>query len=455
MPIPTRSVPTRDPRKQPAPAGRTAANPKPSPAAIQTTEESASKSISSTLPTRRQSLVRPGQLRAPLYTKPSGTPTGTRSGVGRAPTSPVKQDDIVRKQQSGGPPSPKKTDMPPPPRPTRSSSLRQPSISNTGTSTPLRGHTRHRSQIVTPSTPKTPTTPSTTVAPRLRSQFNTYQQHYSPKKATKPPTLIPSTPAALDSSSSLIPSSWPEIVALQTELLQLSILHKSSWQHRVQWENDVETQLRSKYNSVARGYSAVLHAEKESQRKLNGQALFYWLQNSHEHNGQQGFAEQVQLLSQVVQEVYDIADGRGGRYTMAILKFENWLQKAGEIKEARLANVGGQEPAIFIDPIDRKWKDDINVLIMRLELASRQLQSLDILGYGQVETLDGSALLRISENLDELLTLMVEELSSIRRIEANIVQSETRRVSQLAQRLIKAQPHENPTNGIPRTGVWR
>ncbi|KAL2812038.1 hypothetical protein BJX63DRAFT_260833 [Aspergillus granulosus] len=455
MPIPTRSVSTRNPHKQPATVGRIVANQKPSPAATPLNDETPSKSTPSTLPTRRQSLIRPSQLRAPSSTKPGGIPTATRTAIGRGPTSPVKQDDIVKRQQPGRPPSPKKTDMPPPPRLTRSSSLRQPPTSSTGTPTVARGHTRHRSQVVTPSTPKTPQTPSATSTPRLRSQFNTYQQHYSPKKTAKPPTATPSTPVPPDSSSSLIPSSWPEIAALQTELLQLSLLHKSSWQHSIKWENDAEAQLRGQYDLVAKDYRAILNEEKESQRKINGQALLYWLKNSREHIGQQGFAEQVQLLSQVAQEVYDLADGQGGRYTMAILQFEDWLQKIDEIKAARISHVGREEPAIFLEPIDHKWKDDINALMMRLELASRQLQSLDILGYGEVETLDGSALLRVAKNLDELLTLMVEELGSIRSIEANIVQSETRRVSQLAQHLIETQPRENPTTAVPRTGVWR
>jgi hypothetical protein len=252
----------------------------------------------------------------------------------------------------------------------------------------------------------------------------------------------------------LIPSSWPEIAALQTELLQLSLLHSSTWQQRIQWETDAEARLRGKYDSVAKDYRAILDEEKESQRKLNGQALYCWLENSREHNGQQGFAEQVQLLSQVAQEVYDIADGGRGRYTMAILEFEDWLHKVDGVKKARLPHVGGNESAMFIDPIDRKWKEDTNALVMRLELASRQLQSLDILGYGKVVNFDSSALLRIAKNLDELLTLMVEELSSLRRIEANIVHSETGRVSQLAQHLIETQPRENPTSAVPRTGVW-
>jgi hypothetical protein len=199
-----------------------------------------------------------------------------------------------------------------------------------------------------------------------------------------------------------------------------------------------------------------LDVEKVSQRKLNGQALHYWLKNSREHSGQQGFAEQVQLLSQVAHEVYDISDSCGGRYPMAILEFESWLQKVEEVKEARRSHVGGHDPGLFIDPIDRRWKDEVNALRMKLELASRQLQSLDILGYEEVEALDRSALLRTAKGLDDLLRLMAEELSAIRRIEADIVRSETTRVSQLAQQLIETQlPRGNPEKSISRTGLWR
>ncbi|KAL2863937.1 uncharacterized protein BJX67DRAFT_233796 [Aspergillus lucknowensis] len=450
MPIPTRLVPGRDPRKQPASVGRSLTNPKPSSATTQQTEQITPRTVPSALPSRRQSLVKPSQLKTPSSAKSGGIPTSTRT-VGRGPTSPVKQND---RQQNGRPPSPKKMEMPPPPRPIRSSSLRQPPNSNTATPTVARGHTRHRSQVVTPNTPKTPQTPSVAGASRSRNQFNTYQQHYTPKKTPKPPTPTPSVTATPDRPP-LIPSSWPEIAALQTELLQLSLFHKSSLQHSNRWENDAEKQLQNKYISVARDYRAILDVEKESQRKINGQALHDWLQNSREHNGQQGFAQQVQLLSQIAQEVYDIGDSRGGRYTIAVREFENWLQKVEEIKAARSSYGEGQDSALFIDPIDHRWKEDTTALIMKLELASRQLQSLDILGFGEVEALDGSALFRTAKGLGDLMGLMVEELSAIRRIEASIVKSETTGVSQLAQQLIAMQPRENPPKAILRTGNWR
>ncbi|KAL4884342.1 hypothetical protein BJY04DRAFT_6936 [Aspergillus karnatakaensis] len=456
MPIPTRSVPVREPRKQPAAtSARTVPSLKPSSAAAPSTDDApskpASRTIPSTLPTRRQSLIRPSQLKPPSFAKSPAIPTGART-VPRAPASPTKRDDTAR-QYNGRPPSPKKTDMPPPPRPIRSASLRQPKTSSTVTPTAPRGHARHKSQSVTPAS-KPSQTPLSVTTPRSKTQFSTYQQQSSPKKTAKPPTPTPAS-ASAEQAASLLPSSWPEIAALQTELLQLSLLHTSWIQQNGQWESEAEAQLRKKYNSVARDYKANLSVEKESQRKLNGQALHCWLQNSCEHNGQQSFAEQVQLLSQLSQEVYDLSDSHGGRYTMAILEFENWLQKVEEVQHARLSHVEEEAHGLFVDPMRREWKEEIDALLMKLELALRQLQSLDILGYGDVEALRGSALLRTAKNLTELFSHMIEELNVVRQMEVELMKSETMRVSQLAQRLMEMQPREGPAQAIPRTGLWR
>ncbi|KAL4749085.1 hypothetical protein BDW72DRAFT_179060 [Aspergillus terricola var. indicus] len=450
MPIPTRSVSARETRKQPAAnVGRTVRNLKP-PATSQLTEEAPYKieptKIASSNPTRRQNLVRPSQLRVPSSAKPTTLPTSTRT-VGRAPTSPVKRNEAVR-QQNGEAVAPKKTDMPPPARPVRSSSLRQPTRSGTVTSTAPRGHARHQSQIVTPSS-KSLVTPSaaTSTASRTRNQFSTYQQQFSPKKAQEPATSTPDT--GPDQASSLIPSSWPEVAALQTELLQLSLLHQSTQQRNDQWERDAQAHLRRKYTSVAGDYKAILNEEKESQRKLNGQALHCWFKNSGEHNGQQRFAEQIQLLSQVADEVYGLSDSHG-RYTAAILEFEKWLQTVERTQEVR-ANAG-HEGEIFIDPIRCEWREETNMLTMKLELASRQLQSLDILGHGDVEALNRSALVRMARGLGDLVSQMVEELSVIRKIEADIVGSEKTWVSRMAQQLVEVRQVEEPA--MPRTGLW-
>ncbi|GAB1214411.1 hypothetical protein ATERTT37_003573 [Aspergillus terreus] len=240
-------------------------------------------------------------------------------------------------------------------------------------------------------------------------------------------------PADLDPS--LIPSSWPEIAALQTELLQLSLLHSTFLRQNTEWEATAESEIRDLYDSVATDYRGVLKEERELQRQLNGQALHHWFKNCREHNGRQGFAEQIQVLSQVLQE-----------------EFESWLQQADEIRNLRHYTEEALGPVVFIDPLNAAWKEEVYLTTMKLELCSRQLQSLDILGYGEVERLESSTLLRVAKGLEEMANSMVEELNAIRKIEADIVRSERQWVSQLAGQLPTPKPLHDST---PRVGMWR
>lgn len=253
----------------------------------------------------------------------------------------------------------------------------------------------------------------------------------------------------------MILASWPEIASLQTELLQLSLLHQPSVQQDVRWRTHAEGRLRAKYDSVAAKYRSMIVEEKEHQRRVNGLALSGWLRNTQEHGGQQGFGEQIRILSQVTQEVCDLNDSLAGRYTLAVRGFEDWFHKAREIKNYRLDQGGvlSGGHVVFIDPIDPAWKTETYAMTMQLELCSRQLDSLDILGYGEVERLENSALLRMAKALDEMVKLMVDELHAIRKIESDITKSERQWVSQLTRQLMTSRrSHEARSSEL---GMWR
>ncbi|KAL4891245.1 hypothetical protein BDV59DRAFT_203690 [Aspergillus ambiguus] len=404
----------------------------------------------STIAGRRQSLIRPSPPKTTIPAK-SATPSAAQKG---RPPSPAKAS--VATKPNVEPPSPRKTDMPPPPRPVRSASLRQPTSSGPGASSTLRGHTRHRSVVTTASTQPIakkvePPSPVTTT-PRSRTQFTTFQQHYSPKKGATPQPATPSVRAPPDLDPSLIPSSWPEIAALQTELLQLSLLHSSSLQQTAEWKATAESELRSLYESVARDYRGVLKEERDNQRQLNGQALHRWFGNCREHNGSLGFAAQIQDLSRVLQEVCDLTESPGGRYANLVQEFESWFRQADEIRNVRLYGEDELDPVAFVDPMKAAWKEEVQSMMLKLELCLRRLQSLDILGYGEVERLEQSTLFRVAKGLDEMVNLMVGELNAVLRIEADIVRSERQWVSQVAEQ----QPAPKPLHGQPpRVGMWR
>ncbi|CAI7621482.1 unnamed protein product [Penicillium discolor] len=396
-------------------------------------------------PSRRQSIMRPGALKMPSAkitipssksSAPSFAPPSPRKPPGRR--SPVQPSTIRR------PPSPKKTEMLPPPRPTRSLSLRQPVSASKGPPAAAKIHMRHRSQLVQ-NAKQVETTPP--IGQRARTLSN-YQRPSSPKKFSKPPTPTPG--AEPQAGNILISSSWPDIAALQTELLQLSLFHSNSLQSHAEWKSDSETRLRKKYDSVASQYRLVLADETQRQCRLNTQALGLWLSNCREHHGPHDFSEQIQILSQVLQDVSDmIAGSRGAQYSQAVKTFEDWLNQAELIRHNR--GPGCLDVGTFIDPLGRSWKESLRTLNVRLELCVRQLQVLDILGFGEVERLEQSALARVAKNLAELIQLMTQEIRAMQTLETEMVRSERDFVGLLATQLAGSRREAK----APRVGAWR
>ncbi|KAJ5143359.1 uncharacterized protein N7515_002146 [Penicillium bovifimosum] len=392
-------------------------------------------------PSRRQSLMRSGTLNPVVKTT---VPLSQRSASSFTPPSPRKQAGRQSPTQTATlrrPPSPKKSEMLPPPRPTRSASMRQPVSAGKGPPAVARTHTRHKSQLVQSAKQAEPT-PATGQRPRL---LPTYQRPSSPKKFSKPPTPTPGTNA--QSSNLLIPSSWPDIAALQTELLQLSLFHSNSLQRHTHWKSDTESCLRKKYDDIAGQYRSVLADETQRQYKLNIQALELWLSSCHGHPCQHDFSDQVQILSGILQDVSDMISGvGGGEYSRTVEIFENWLNQAELVRHGRVS--GDVDIDIFIDPLTRGWQESLHALIVKLELCARQLQVLDIPAF---EGLEQSALARASKKLAELIQFMLQEIRAIRTLEAEIVRSERDSVSLVATRLA------GPTREIraPRVGVWR
>jgi hypothetical protein len=307
-----------------------------------------------------------------------------------------------------------------------------------------KSHVRHRSQLAQNTKPAE-VTPA--IGQRARA-LSTYQRPPSPKKFSKPPTPTPGVEP--QPGNLLIPSSWPDIAALQTELLQLSLFHSNSLQSHAEWKSDSESRLRNKYDSVASQYRVVLADETRRQCHLNVQALGLWLSNCREHRGPHDFSEQIQILSRVLQDVSDmVAGSRGAQYSQAVETFEDWLNQAELISQKR--EPGCLDVGAFINPLGRSWKESLHNLNVRLELCVRELQVLDILGFGQVERLEQSALARVAKNLVELIQLMTQEIRAMQTLETEVVRSERNAVSLLATQLVGSMRERR----APRIGAWR
>lgn len=218
-------------------------------------------------------------------------------------------------------------------------------------------------------------------------------------------------------------------------------------QQQAEWKSESESQLQSKYEGVAAQYQSLLANEIKQQYQLNVHALGLWLSNCTEHRGSNDFSEQIQILSQILQEVSDMI-AENGHYSYLIMTFKAWLSQAEHIRQNR--EVGCIDVA-FVDPLPRSWKEPVQALSSKLELFSRQLQALDILGFGQVERMEQSALARVARTLVDLTQLMTQEIRALRALEADVVRSERDAVGLLASQ-ISGSPRELRA---PRAGAWR
>lgn len=354
--------------------------------------------------------------------------------------------------------------MPPPARPTRSASLRQPSAPKISGVGETRRHARHRSQVlnsqaITGATQSAPSrekaAATTTVKPR--PQFTTYQQHFSPKKEA------PRTVAAGDlrntgrsAAGSELP---PEKIALQTEFLQLYLLHSSSLQQSAEWKSAAERQLRDKYNEVAASYRTIVDEERRIQEQLNLEALYGWSVESAslaDHNHGVSFQEEIQNFSRVTQEVADMTADGAGRYALAVQVFEHWLDRVDYIQQSRenQFDAGSDAEPQYIDSLGSVWRNEVDDLTIKAELCLRELSKMTIFVIDENEFCEkhsSSALVQIARKHRDILMCMIDELKSMRAVEAETVTLEQAWIARAAD-----QVNVEADQGMSiRTGIWR
>lgn len=229
-------------------------------------------------------------------------------------------------------------------------------------------------------------------ASAARPAFNTNQQHYSPLKslAPKPLTstyLAPPSPSKLPANVALS----AETSRLQTELLQLSLLHRDAGAVAGEWHASARATLGAQFAAVAADHEAVAAAERDAAEERNVAALLRWSGGG----AADGLDERIQALDQVLAGVWAMSDpgadeGGGGRYARAVAGFEAWAGRMAEIVAAQRdgrtdellthagAGGGGDEDdvVVFLSDLDTRWKDDCAGLRRKLEAWRRTLRAL-------------------------------------------------------------------------------
>jgi len=281
-----------------------------------------------------------------------------------------------------------------------------------------------------------------TADPQLRKQaFSTYQQHFSPAKnlAPKPHPaafLAPPSPSKLPSNIAIS----AETSKLQNELLQLHLLHRDAAQAEKEWKASAKKKLGDRFHSIVDRNQELVQLEVEETGKINALALKKW-----QDMGTPGWGleEKIQVLDEVVTGVWNLGES-GGKYSRVVRKFERWFRRCQDILEMRANDEGldGDE-VVFLEELDRAWKDDCLGLGRKLETWKDQLREL-----GTPDD-TGSSLSVVVSGTRSLVRGMLAELSTMAQIERDAMRMEVEWIKSMNDDVL-----DDDTN-TPAGAIWR
>ncbi|KAI0182954.1 hypothetical protein EV127DRAFT_353801 [Xylaria flabelliformis] len=348
------------------------------------------------------------------------------------------------------------TRLQPLPAPSTASSTSTTTTTQTASVTSSRVQTRSQTKHArvssqSQSQPQThSSTASSTLAAR-RPAFNTNQQHYSPAKklAPKPLTstfLAPPSPSKQPVNVAIT----AETSRLQTELLQLSLLHREAHSVSASWHASARSKLGARFRELAAADQELRAVERESAEARGLRDLIRWANASpeKENGGTDGdrkgrererlpLDEKIQHLDQVLNGVWALGEP-GGRYQRAVHAFEDWALRVAEIRAAQQGNGGEEEElGVFVSDLDASaWKRDHAGLVRILEGWRRTLAQL-----GHVETDEPerdkppSSLARTLRGCRSLVRDMLAELKVMELIERDALAAEEDWMEQMEERL--------------------
>lgn len=241
-----------------------------------------------------------------------------------------------------------------------------------------------------------------------RPAFSTLQQHFTPRKVGKAPTATFINPAP----QTVLQSLSPEAISLQSELLQLHLLHQSSAETYRCWEISAKRKMRTKFEEVASLYQVMLDSERTAQEQKNLQSLLEWSASG----SSAGLVEYIQVLSEPLHELPSLVES-GGRLQRLVKEFEHWSSWVQEIRSARQGPHGAKAALGTIEGLGDSWKAENAALIRKLTAFARDLDRLAL-------PTPGSSIACIVEACKAILHGILDELQTMQKIETEVVSRE-------------------------------
>ncbi|KAI4129685.1 MAG: hypothetical protein LQ347_003674 [Umbilicaria vellea] len=263
-----------------------------------------------------------------------------------------------------------------------------------------------------PSKPRTRISSAPTGQPAKlrRPEFSTLQQHFTPKKGSKPTTTSLLRSSHKQSGADVLS---PEIIILQTELLQMHVLHRSACTVQSQWERSAKLVFRQQFEKLIEHDAGISTKEHNAQEHLNLLALTVWCQD--DLNLQ--LAEKALFLSQTIQDVQTMTDP-GGKFNRVVAVFEKWFEWSSRLLQSREERqMVTSEELVFIEDLGDGWKAELAALERKLASTAREFGRLG-------PAREGSSLAFVLTSLRKMITAMQDEIASIRIIETQILTQE-------------------------------
>ncbi|KAF9874085.1 hypothetical protein CkaCkLH20_08457 [Colletotrichum karsti] len=372
-----------------------------------------------------------------LSSKPSISSLSSRT---RASSTASKTQPPARPpaRQQTTPTSPTRTKAPPPPKPVAA--------------------TRQQQQASPTSPPRN--------KPLLKPAFTTLQQHYSPAKnlAPKPLTatyLAPPSPSKLPTNVALS----AETSRLQTELLQLHLLHRELPVVTSQWHASARQKLSARHAELNKSSKELSALEADAAERINVFALHRWASSSPNGKNRGVLEEKIQRLDALLTALWSL-DSPGGKHNRLVRAFERWASSLSELEAARARADDDADPSGLLDAnldvrfgggLDARWKDECAALVRRLEGWQTQLRDL---AYHEEEAVEeeidegkeaqASSLKRMLDGCGSLVKDMLGELAVMEEIEAAAVERETEWIRKMNRR------GDDGKRDTPRAGaIWR
>jgi hypothetical protein len=273
----------------------------------------------------------------------------------------------------------------------------------------------------------------------VRPAFSTLQQHFTPRKTGKAPTSTFLHPAPASGVNSLP----PEIISLQSELLQLHLLHQITAKVNQQWQFSAKRSLHKKFEEVASLHQAMLEFERAGREQKNLQALLAWSAES----SSLGLVEYIQILSVPLHELPTLLEP-GGRSERLVDEFKHWTTRVEHIWSLRINPTTNNEDLESVVGLSDSWKAENAALIRKVTSFARELDEVR-------QPSSGSSIALIVDTCKTLLEGLSEELQIMQAIETGVVLKEKQWVESRLQAIARDVHFYSVVTNKESAAAWR